>query len=897
MSKDANVTRLEDYQAPMFLIEKVSLTFRLLPEATRVTSVLSIVPGSTGQTGEALVLDGDALTFLSARMDGKALEAEQFTVASDHFTLLNPPSRPFTLEIVTQIEPSSNTCLMGLYQSNGTYCTQCEAEGFRRITYFLDRPDILALYDVRIEAPKSVPFLLSNGNLVGKGPMPTPDDGAGEEDWHYALWSDPHPKPSYLFALVAGDLARIEDQFTTCSGRVVALHIYVEHGKEDRVGYAMDALKRSMKWDEETFGREYDLDIFMIVAVSDFNMGAMENKGLNIFNDKYVLARPDTATDTDYALIEAVIAHEYFHNWTGNRITCRDWFQLCLKEGLTVYRDQEFSSDMRSRPVKRIADVRQLRSRQFPEDSGPLAHPVRPEAYSEINNFYTATVYEKGAELVRMLKLIVGDANFAKGLDLFFARFDGQAVTVEDFLGCFADASGRDLKPFSLWYSQAGTPNLVATYSHDPIRSQLHLTIEQSCPPTPGQPTKRMMQIPIRFGLVGRNGGSVPYSACRDIGTGKTTHEADGSLIELTDQQHKFVFENVEQEAIPSLLRAFSAPVHLRSNLTKADHLCLMHHDPDAFNRWEATQFILMDHLIRQTRANRTHSSAGSARPVNIEVIEALKATALDEGLEHAFRAQMLHIPSEADIAREIGKDVDPDAIHSARESLCQSIASVLSEPLHALYRELEDTAAYAPDAAFAGRRSLRNTLLDLLLASGQEAMQSLAHKQYEEATNMTDRFAALASLTLRHPASAAPLLEDFHERYEGDALVIDKWLSLQATVPFEGTIERIEALMRHPSFTASNPNRVRALVGAFAMNNAIQFNRKDGRGFRLVADIVLQQNTTNPQTAARLANNFRSWRALERARQREAEKELKRIAESAGLSKDVADIVNRCLQ
>lgn len=897
MSQDNSVVRLEDYTPTPYSIDHVSLTVRLDPLETVVTSTLSIAPREGSSKDAALKLDGDDLVFVSARLNGNVLDAGTYSAAPDQFILNNPPQEAFTLELVTRLAPQKNTQLMGLYRSNGAYCTQCEAEGFRRITYFYDRPDVLSVYDVRIEAPTEVKYLLANGNIVDSGSMAPPEGHPKDQAWHYACWQDPFPKPSYLFALVAGDLARVEDHFVTRSGRDITLHIYVEHGKEDRVDHAMDSLKRSMKWDEDVFDREYDLDIFMIVAVSDFNMGAMENKGLNVFNDKYVLAKPETATDTDYALIEGVIAHEYFHNWTGNRITCRDWFQLCLKEGLTVFRDQEFSSDMRSRPVKRISDVQQLRARQFPEDSGPLAHQVRPEVYSEINNFYTSTVYEKGAEVCRMLETMLGKDGFKAGIDLYFDRFDGQAVTIEDFIASFEAACSVDLSQFALWYSQAGTPNLVATYSYDAARQQLSLSIEQSCPPTPGQPTKKIMHIPVRFGLVGRDGSPVGFASVIDAISGEEIGKSDCSVLEIRDRQHKFTLTGVSKDAIPSLLRGFSAPVHLRSNLTHEDYLCLMGHDTDPFNRWEAAQFILMDHLVQQTRALQS-GAATKTDKLDDSILEALKACLLDDSLECAFRAQLLQLPIESDVAREIGTNVDPDAIHQAREGLRHALSTALGDSIIELYKELDSNgSSFQSDAQSAGRRALRNGLLDLALARKEQAISDLAVAHYYSATNMTDRFAALASLTRNEIPAANALLEDFHAEFTHDALVIDKWLSLQASAPQESTLQRVKDLLSHPSFSMNNPNRVRSLIGAFAMNNQVQFNRKDGQGFKLVADIIIELDKSNPQTAARLANNFRSWKALEAERQAQAKKELLRIAQTENLSKDVADIANRCLQ
>ena len=897
MSQDNSVVRLEDYTPTPYSIDHVSLTVRLDPLETFVTSTLSIAPREGGSEEAALTLDGDDLVFVSARLNGDTLDDSAYSASQDQFILKTPPQEAFTLELVTKLAPQKNTQLMGLYRSNGAYCTQCEAEGFRRITYFYDRPDVLSVYDVRIEAPVEVKYLLANGNLVDSGAMSTPVGYPEDQHWHYACWQDPFPKPSYLFALVAGDLARVEDHFVTRSGRDITLHIYVEHGKEDRVDHAMDSLKRSMKWDEDVFDRQYDLDIFMIVAVSDFNMGAMENKGLNVFNDKYVLAKPETATDTDYALIEGVIAHEYFHNWTGNRITCRDWFQLCLKEGLTVFRDQEFSSDMRSRPVKRISDVQQLRARQFPEDSGPLAHQVRPEVYSEINNFYTSTVYEKGAEVCRMLETLLGKEGFKAGLDLYFDRFDGQAVTIEDFIASFEEACSVDLSQFALWYRQAGTPDLVATYSYDAAREQISLSIEQSCPPTPGQPTKKVMHIPVRFGLVGRDGSPVDFATVIDAVSGQEIGKSDCTVLEIRERQHKFILTGVGKDAIPSLLRGFSAPVHLRTNLTHDDYLCLMGHDTDPFNRWEAAQFILMDHLVQQTRAIQAGSNT-SSHALDDSILEALKTCLMDDSLEQAFRAQLLQLPIESDVGREIGNDVDPDAIHQARESLRHALSTALGDSLIDLYKALDaKETSFQSDASSAGRRALRNGLLDLALARKQEAISDLAVAHYHNATNMTDRFAALASLTRNEMPAANTLLDDFHAEFTNDALVIDKWLSLQASAPQDGTLQRVKDLLSHPSFSMNNPNRVRSLIGAFAMNNQVQFNRKDGEGFKLVADIIIELDKSNPQTAARLANNFRSWKALEPERQAQAKKELLRIANSESLSKDVADIANRCLQ
>ena len=665
-------------------------------------------------------------------IDGSPLAAAAYQATPDQLVIPAPPAaQNFRLTLETEISPSANSTLMGLFRTNGVYCTQCEAEGFRRITYFLDRPDILSVYTVRIEAQKSeAPLLLSNGNRQEIGDLP---DG-----WHFAVWHDPFPKPSYLFALVAGDLGLVKDNFVTASGRKVDLGIYVEHGKERLAAYAMDALKRSMSWDEEVFGREYDLDIFNIVAVSDFNMGAMENKGLNIFNDKYVLADDETATDADFANIEAIIAHEYFHNWTGNRITCRDWFQLCLKEGLTVFRDHEFSADQRSRPVKRIAEVRTLRAHQFPEDQGPLAHPVRPRRYREINNFYTATVYEKGSEVVRMIKTILGAEAFRKGMDLYFERHDGEAATVEDFLKVFEDVSGRDLQQFALWYHQAGTPNLTVSTSHDASKREFVIEIEQSVPPTPSEARKRLMHIPLAFGLVGADGSDIAHGAVE----GATV---ENGVIHVKKRRHVVRFSGIKERPALSLNRGFSAPVTLSVEQRREDQFFLARHDSDPFSRWQAYNTLLTEALIAAFR-----NGLGGKPPAFPEkLVDLAGIIAADDKLEHAFRALALALPGEADIAREIGKNIDPDIVFASREALAAAIARTNEGVLRKLYAALESKGRFSPDAASAGRRALRNTLLDYLaiLPGGDE----LAARHFADATNMTDRAAALTVLTHRH--------------------------------------------------------------------------------------------------------------------------------------------------
>ncbi len=869
--------RLKDYRPPDWLIETVALDISLHPTAATVRAKLRLKPNPGGAPAP-LVLDGEDLKLTRLALDGEALAESRYVAAPDKLTIAQPPNRPFELDIETVIDPTGNTQLMGLYRAGTTYCTQCEAEGFRRITYFLDRPDVMAVYTTRIEADKNeAAVLLSNGNLVTTGDVP----GTSR---HFAVWHDPFPKPSYLFALVGGNLAGVEDSFLTMSGRKVKLVIYVEPGKEDRVPYAMDSLKRAMRWDEEAFGREYDLDIFMIVAVSAFNMGAMENKGLNIFNDKYVLASPTTATDGDYANIEAVIAHEYFHNWTGDRITCRDWFQLCLKEGLTVFRDQEFTADQRSRAVERIGDVRSLRSFQFVEDAGPLAHPVRPTVYHEINNFYTSTVYEKGSEVVRMIRTLLGADIFRKGMDLYFTRHDGQAATVEQFVQCFADVSGRDMSAFMRWYSQAGTPDVKVAPHYDARTQTFRLDVSQSVPPTPGQPSKQAMVIPLALGLVGKTGNDLPL--LRD---GKPLPRG---VIELTEPSQTFTFTGITERPVPSLNRNFSAPIKLAVPIAPEDLRFLAAHDSDPFNRWQAVQTLAMTLLKTNVAALR----AGKPAQNDEGLMAALAAILTDQRLEPAFVALTLAPPSEADIAREIGCDVDPDAVFAARRALRAAIGVRHGAMLAATYRRMISSGPYRPDARSAGQRSLKNACLDLLATAGGDDAIARAHEQYRNADNMTDRMAALETLSLHDRPERAAALEDFYNRYAGDPLIIDKWLSLQAVIPEPSTLDRVNSLTRHSAFSAANPNRVRSLIGAFAQVNHTQFNRLDGAGYNFVADFVLGLDAKNPQVAARLMGAFRSWRALEAKRRGQAEAALRRVAAAPALSRDVHDIVARTL-
>ncbi len=837
-TEEPRPVRLSEYRPPDWLVETVDLHVNLHPTQTPVRATLKLKPNPAAGAPAPLTLDGDGLTLVSLKLDGAPVAKDAYVATPDGLTIAQPPHRPFTLEIETLVDPEANTQLSGLYRSGGNYCTQCEAEGFRRITYYPDRPDVMAVFTTRIEADKSeAPVLLANGNLKDSGDLP-----GGR---HFAVWHDPWPKPAYLFALVGGKLGHIEDSFVTASGRKVALRIYVEPGKEDRAGYAMDSLKRSMRWDEQAFGREYDLDVFMIVAVSDFNMGAMENKGLNVFNDKYVLASSATATDNDFVSIEAIIAHEYFHNWTGNRITCRDWFQLCLKEGLTVYRDQEFTSDQRSRVVTRIGDVRGLRASQFVEDAGPLAHPVRPELYREINNFYTTTVYEKGAEVVRMIHTLLGPEKFRQGMDLYFERHDGEAATVEQFVQCFADVNKRDPKQFMRWYSQAGTPQVTASGHYDANAKTYKLDLTQSIPPTPSQPTKEPMVIPLVTGLVGRDGRDLPLTLADG-------HKLERGLLVLDKAAQSFVFTGVNERPVLSTNRNFSAPIRLTANLDSDDLRLLAAHDGDPFNRWQAVQTLASALLV----GNVARLRAGQDPEADEGLLDALAAILADKSLEPAFVAEALSPPSEADIAREIGRDVDPDAIFRARTALRALMGLHLNAALTATYEGLAHTGPYSPDAVSAGRRLLKNVCLDLLAATQESHAIRLAATQYQAADNMTDRMAALGTLSLHDGPERKAAFDDFYQRYSDDPLIIDKWFSLQAMTPDPATLDRVRALTGHPAFSMANPNRVRSLIGAFAQGNPDAVQPAGRRGLRVHGRP--HPRARSEQSAGRLADDHR---------------------------------------
>jgi aminopeptidase N len=879
-TRSAPAVLLKNYRKPDYLIDTVDLDFKLHRAETLVTARISFRRSRGTKIGTPLILDGDDLHLLSARLDGAPLDARQYRVQPDRFTLNHPP-KSFTLELVTRVNPQANTALSGLYRSGGNYCTQCEAEGFRRITYFLDRPDVLAVYTVRLEADlDEAPVLLSNGN-PGKS-------GALDDNRHYAIWHDPHPKPSYLFALVAGDLGSFQQDFLTSEGRKVRLGIYVQKGKEARAHYAMDALVRSMRWDEQVFGCAYDLDVFNIVAVPDFNMGAMENKGLNIFNDKYILADQDTATDADFSQIETIVAHEYFHNWTGNRITCRDWFQLCLKEGLTVYRDQEFSSDMRSRPVKRIQDVALLRARQFPEDAGPLAHAVRPESYREINNFYTATIYEKGAELVRMIATLLGEKKFAAGMRRYLKMHDGEAATIEQFIHCFEVAGRMDLSQFFNWYRQAGTPHLHVSCKYDADKRTFEIEIEQSTPPTQGQTTKKPLLIPLRIGLIGLK-SSKELKAARFTGA-----EHAGDVFHITQRRHKLVFHGVDEHPVASINRNFSAPIIIDYRQSDRDLIFLAKHDSDPFNRWQAFRTMAIRQILSAMRAiSRKKKPAW-----NKAFLEAAVDIAGDDTVEPAFRAMMLTLPSEADLGQAVGRNIDPDAIHAARKALFSALGEILEPERERISAGLTPLPSYDPAASEAGKRDLANLLLAYGLNANSEKAEEAIKRQFKQADNMSDREASFRAIVceINEPRLSATALSAFYKRYRDDPIVLDKWFTVQVLVPGREGLKNARDLIRHKDFSWTNPNRLRSVIGAFSAGNPTGFNLKDGSGYRFVCEAIAHLDPVNPQVAARLLTNFRSLAMLEPQRRKLSVAPLQSLRKAKQLSRDVSEILDRIL-
>lgn len=868
---------LKDYRVPAFLVDHVDLRFELFEDGARVHCTLAMRRNPDSDSSDkSLELDGDSLTTLeSVSLDGKPLEGSAYEDRDDKLTLHEVPDQ-FNLGIVTWIEPQNNTRLEGLYKSSGMFCTQCEAEGFRCITYFPDRPDVMARFRTRVEADKTrYPILLSNGNDVEKGDLA---DGR-----HFVTWEDPFPKPCYLFALVAGDLLEKRDTFKTMSGRDIDLRMYVEPRNAEKCDHAMDSLKRAMRWDEEVYGREYDLDIFMIVAVDDFNMGAMENKGLNIFNSSCVLASQETATDMAFQRIESIVAHEYFHNWSGNRVTCRDWFQLSLKEGFTVFRDSCFSADVGSPTVKRIEDATMLRTAQFAEDAGPMAHPVRPESYMEITNFYTLTIYEKGSEVVGMIHTLLGPDLFRKGSDLYFERHDGQAVTTDDFVRAMEDASGRDLSQFRLWYEQSGTPELTVRDEFDDAAGIYRLTIKQSIPDTPGQTDKKPQHIPFAIGLLGAEGESLPLKLAADDADAPTDR-----VLELTDASHTFEFHGLSERPVPSLLRGFSAPVRVFYPWTREQLTFLMSHDSDGFNRWDAGQRLAVDvinSLVSSTDGN-----------VDAGLVEAYRRLLADSSLDQALVAKMLQLPSEAYLI-ELADQPNVPAIHRARERVLAHLARSLRDELLACYHRNTLSGHYEVTPEAVARRSLRNTALAWLLHIDDEEGRTLATSQFNEADNMTDRMGALRALVNSgYEKEQEQALADFYQQWKDDPQVVEQWFAVQSGSTRTGGLRKVHELMEHPAFDWKNPNKIRSVIGVFAGQNLPAFHAEDGAGYQFLAEQVRKLDDSNPQIAARLVSPLTRWRKFAPVHGEQMKSALETVRDKSGLSRDVYEVVHKSL-
>jgi aminopeptidase N len=882
---------LKDYAPPDYRFDAVSLDFYLGEDVTIVTNTMRTSPTFDGAgDARALFLHGDPSVVLkSVAVDGVALEPGEggYVLTAKGLTIASPPTTPFELAIVTEIKPQDNTELEGLYKSSGNFCTQCEAEGFRRITFYQDRPDVMSVFTTKIVAEKSkYPVLLSNGNLVESGDL----DGGK----HFTVWEDPFPKPAYLFALVAGDLGVVEDSFTTSGGRDVALKIYVEAHNLDKADFAMASLIKSMKWDEDVFGLEYDLDLFNIVAVDDFNMGAMENKSLNIFNSRLILATPTTATDADYAAIEGVVAHEYFHNWTGNRVTCRDWFQLSLKEGLTVYRDQEFSADMNSRGVKRIGDVSRLRAAQFPQDSGPMAHSIRPESYIKMDNFYTVTVYEKGAEVVRMYETLLGKDGFRKGMDLYFKRHDGQAVTTDDFLAAMADANDVNLDAFLPWYTQAGTPALDVKTKYDATKKTFEMKCTQSIPDTPGQTNKTPTLMPIAVGLVGPDGVDMPLTL-----EGEDVRDADAApettkSLRLEEASKTFTFTNVAEKPTPSILRNFSAPVKLTTDLTQEDLIFLMSNDSDAFNRWEAGQTLTRALLLGLV----DDAASGRELQMDAAIVDAMRkiaSGAFEADADKAFIARAMTLPSEGELS-ELVSPADPDVIHAARDFVVKSLARELRPELERIMAE-NTAEAYSNEPGPRAARTLKNAALGLLSRLEDPAIDAEALRRFHAADNMTDQIAALASLASRDCPERAEALDAFYERWKHDPLIMNKWLGIQAGAALPGNVKNVVALTKHPAFDIKNPNKVYSLVGGFVGGTPTNFHAKDGSGYEFLGDIVIELDAVNGSVAARMVGGFTRWKKYDEERRALMKAQLERILNVEGLSENVFEIVSKSLE
>ncbi|EGR3223142.1 aminopeptidase N [Vibrio parahaemolyticus] len=866
MSQAPQAKYRKDYQAPSHTITDIDLTFDLYDNDTIVTALSKVV-----QKGESttLELDGEGLELRSVKVNGEDWAHHEVKEAS---LVLSDLPAEFELEIITKIDPEANTALEGLYKSGGAFCTQCEAEGFRRITYYLDRPDVLAKYTTKVIADKATyPYLLSNGNRIAQG--------EAENGRHWVQWQDPHPKPAYLFALVAGDFDVLRDKYTTMSGRNVDLEIFVDKGNLDRAGHAMTSLINSMKWDEERFGLEYDLDIYMIVAVDFFNMGAMENKGLNIFNSKFVLANDQTATDRDYLGIEAVIGHEYFHNWTGNRVTCRDWFQLSLKEGLTVFRDQEFSSDLGSRAVNRIDNVRIIRGPQFAEDASPMSHPIRPDKVIEMNNFYTLTVYEKGSEVIRMYHTLLGEEGFQKGMKLYFERHDGTAATCEDFVSAMEDATGVDLKQFRLWYSQSGTPTLRVNSEYNAEAKTYALTVEQFTEATQDQAEKQALHIPFDIELYDSKGQIIPL-----IINGESVH----NVLDIKQDKQTFVFENVAEQPVPSLLREFSAPVKLEYDYSDAELIFLMKHATNDFARWDASQMLLAKYI----RQNVTNVQTGSEVQLSEDLIDAFRGVLLDENLEPAFIAQVFSLPSINEITGWY-KQIDVDAVDTVLNSITVSLSAALEDELSATYHTLKQ-AEYTIDHAAVGKRALRNQCLQFLAHTDKG--NTLVKAQYEAANNMTDTIAAMSAANSAQLECREELMADYSDKWKHDGLVMDKWFALQGTNPAEDALEKVKATMNHEAFSLKNPNRTRSLIGSFLAANPVRFHDKSGSGYQFAGEILRQLNDSNPQVASRMIDPLLKFRKYDEARQAMIRAELEKLKAMDNLAKDLFEKVTKAL-
>ncbi len=866
----------KDYTAYPWNVDQLDLHFDIGAEATTVRASMSFSQKDTTAGSQDIVLNGSDLELISMVLNGRQLTETDYVIEGERLTIPSASSNS-VLETEVRIYPAANSAFEGLYVSGEFLLTQCEAQGFRKITWFPDRPDVMTTYVVTLQADKSeFPILLSNGNQV--------DSGELEGGRHWARWQDPFPKPSYLFAIVAGDLALVEDHFQTRSGREVTLRIYVEAENIDRCDHAMESLINAMRWDERRFGLEYDLDIYHIVATNDFNMGAMENKSLNIFNSKYVLARPDTATDFDYQGIEGVIGHEYFHNWTGNRVTCQDWFQLTLKEGLTVFRDEEFSADMQSRAVKRIQDIRDLRDRQFPEDDGPMSHPIRPDRYVEINNFYTATVYQKGATIIRMYHTLLGEEGFQKGMKLYFERHDGQAVTCDDFLAAMADANETNLDRFGRWYSQSGTPVVFVSDHYDAGKQTYTLRLRQQTNPTPDQQEKQALVLPFAVGLLDVSGEELPVRF-----EGEDPVEAGTRLLIMQEDEQEFTFINIPEAPVPSLFRDFSAPVKVQYDYSAEQLAILIAHDSDAFVRWDASQRMAIDAILKQCERHAN----GRVMQLEASLVNAFRGILQDQQADPALLAEAMTLPGEDYLADQM-KVVDVDGIHAARKFIRQGLAAELQALLKQRYEALNDGQAYQKTAEAMARRSLKNTCLSYLC--GTQTGESLAVAQLDSSDNMTDTLAALKGLIMMDSPVAATALASFEEKWRSDALVMDKWFAMQAMKPGGQTLAVVRQLMKHPAFSIQNPNKVRSLIGVFAMLNPTAFHADDGSGYRFHADRVIELDGLNPQIAARMASAFNRWKRYDDARQALMKAELQRIASSDGLSRDVSEIVNNAL-